>query len=80
MELTRKVTYQGDWALEVSEVIALATEVEALSKKIDSLSHPKSMIVMACERCGEKHMAIDCPIVGAMHGPTELVDFVGSGP
>lgn len=64
--------------IEVSEITALATQVEALSRKIDSLSTQKSATVMACDTCGEGHASLDCPIVRAMHGPIEQVDFICS--
>lgn len=38
--------------LEVSEVTGLTTQVKGLSKKIDSLSLPKSATIMACDTCG----------------------------
>lgn len=53
--------------LEISEVIVLATQVEALCKRIDSLSLLKPTTVMACDACGEGHMVTDCPIVGIVH-------------
>lgn len=41
-----------------------------MSKKIDGLSVPKPVEVMACDSCAGGHTTIECPIVGAMHGPT----------
>lgn len=41
--------------IEVSEVSALAAEVEVLSRKIDNVSSQKSAIVMACDTCGRGH-------------------------
>ena len=49
---------------EVSEVTALATQVETLNKKIDNLSVQKTAAVMAYDTCGGGHTALDCPIVG----------------
>lgn len=52
--------------------------MEALSKKIDSLSIQQSASVMVYDTCGEGHASTDCSIVGAAHRPSEQVDFIGS--
>lgn len=64
--------------MKVSEVIAVPAQIEALIKKIDNLSLLKTAAVMACDTCGGGHTSTDCSIVGAAHGPTVQVNFVGS--
>lgn len=60
-----KATSKAAGVLEVNEVNTLAAQVEALSKKIDRLLLPKPVTVMAFQTYGDKHMVIDCLIVGA---------------
>lgn len=57
--------------LEVNKVTTITAQVEALGKKIDSLSTHEPSIVMACDTCGEGHSSTDCPIIGVAHGPTK---------
>lgn len=63
--------------LEVSDITPLAAQLKVLSKKINSLSLSKPMIVMACKTYGRGHIAIDCLIVGVVHGPSQQLDFIG---
>ena len=73
-----KPTPKASGVLEVSKVTALVAQVEALSKKIDSLSLLKLVTIMAYETCEKGHTIIDCLIVGVGPGPNKQLDFVGS--
>lgn len=64
--------------IKVSEITALAAQVEALSQKIYNLSIQKLARVMACDTCGREHILTNCSIVKATHRPIEQLDFVGS--
>lgn len=56
----------------------LATQVEALSKNIDNLATQKPAAMMASDTCGEGNTSTNWPIIGAVHGSNEQVEFVGS--
>lgn len=57
--------------LEVSEVTELVAQVEAFSKKINSLLPLKVVIVMACKTYGARHVVTNYPTIGPTHGPNE---------
>ena len=63
---------------EVDTVISLATQVEALSEKVDILTIPRIALVMHCEGFGGGHSQIDCPITVVSSTPVEQVNFVGN--
>lgn len=64
--------------LEVSKVIMLANQVEALSQKIDNLSTQKPAKIMTCDMCWGGHTSTNSPTVRMAHRPTEQVDLIGS--
>ena len=73
-----RLTPKAVGVFKVSEDTVLAVQVEVPSKKIDRVSLPKPIAVMACEMCRGGHTITDCPIIEAAPKPSKQVDFIGN--